>query len=114
MYVNVGTIGYVDYGKTTLTVVMMWVLSVKFGGEVKVFDDIDNVFEECERGITIVIVYVEYEMEVCHYVHVDCLGYVDYVKNMIMGVVQMDGAILVVSVVDGLMFQIWEHILLAW
>lgn len=111
LYVNVGMIGYVDYGKMMLIVVLIKVMVQQYGGEVKGYDQIDNVLEERECGIIIVIVYVEYESDKCYYVYVDCLGYVDYVKNMIMGVVQMDGVILVVSVVDGLMLQICEYIL---
>ena len=94
-HVNVGTIGHVDHGKTTLTAAMTRVLSAKFGGEVKAFDDIDNAPEERERGITIATAHVEYETEARHYAHVDCPGHADYVKNMITGAAQMDGAILV-------------------
>ena len=112
-HVNVGTIGHVDHGKTTLTAAMTRVLSAKFGGEVKAFDDIDNAPEERERGITIATAHVEYETEARHYAHVDCPGHADYVKNMITGAAQMDGAILVVSAADGPMPQTREHILLA-
>ncbi|MDH3376554.1 MAG: elongation factor Tu [Gammaproteobacteria bacterium] len=112
-HVNVGTIGHVDHGKTTLTAAMTRVLSAKFGGEVKAFDEIDNAPEERERGITIATAHVEYETEARHYAHVDCPGHADYVKNMITGAAQMDGAILVVSAADGPMPQTREHILLA-
>ena len=112
-HVNVGTIGHVDHGKTTLTAALTKVLGSKFGGEVKAFDDIDNAPEERERGITIATAHVEYETEVRHYAHVDCPGHADYVKNMITGAAQMDGAILVVSAADGPMPQTREHILLA-
>jgi len=112
-HVNVGTIGHVDHGKTTLTAAMTKVLSTKFGGEVKAFDQIDNAPEERERGITIATAHVEYESEARHYAHVDCPGHADYVKNMITGAAQMDGAILVVSAADGPMPQTREHILLA-
>jgi elongation factor Tu len=112
-HVNVGTIGHVDHGKTTLTAAMTRVLSAKYGGEVKAFDDIDNAPEERERGITIATAHVEYETEARHYAHVDCPGHADYVKNMITGAAQMDGAILVVSAADGPMPQTREHILLA-
>jgi len=112
-HVNVGTIGHVDHGKTTLTAALTKVLSSKFGGEVKAFDDIDNAPEERERGITIATAHVEYETEARHYAHVDCPGHADYVKNMITGAAQMDGAILVVSAADGPMPQTREHILLA-
>ena len=112
-HVNVGTIGHVDHGKTTLTAAMTRVLSAKFGGEVMAFDDIDNAPEERERGITIATAHVEYETEARHYAHVDCPGHADYVKNMITGAAQMDGAILVVSAADGPMPQTREHILLA-
>ena len=100
-HVNVGTIGHVDHGKTTLTAALTRVLSAKYGGEVKAFDDIDNAPEERERGITIATAHVEYETEARHYAHVDCPGHADYVKNMITGAAQMDGAILVVSAADG-------------
>ena len=112
-HVNVGTIGHVDHGKTTLTAAMTRVLSAKYGGEVMAFDDIDNAPEERERGITIATAHVEYETEARHYAHVDCPGHADYVKNMITGAAQMDGAILVVSAADGPMPQPREHILLA-
>ena len=112
-HVNVGTIGHVDHGKTTLTAALTRVLSTKFGGDVKAFDEIDNAPEERERGITIATAHVEYETESRHYAHVDCPGHADYVKNMITGAAQMDGAILVVSSADGPMPQTREHILLA-
>ena len=112
-HVNVGTIGHVDHGKTTLTAALSKVLGSKFGGEVKAFDDIDNAPEERERGITIATAHVEYETDGRHYAHVDCPGHADYVKNMITGAAQMDGAILVVSAADGPMPQTREHILLA-
>ncbi len=112
-HVNVGTIGHVDHGKTTLTAAITRVLSAKYGGEVKAFDDIDNAPEERERGITIATAHVEYESEARHYAHVDCPGHADYVKNMITGAAQMDGAVLVVSAADGPMPQTREHILLA-
>ena len=113
-HVNVGTIGHVDHGKTTLTAAMTKVLSTKFGGtDAKAFDEIDNAPEERERGITIATAHVEYETEGRHYAHVDCPGHADYVKNMITGAAQMDGAILVCSAADGPMPQTREHILLA-
>jgi len=112
-HVNVGTIGHVDHGKTTLTAAMTKVLSNKYGGETKAFDEIDNAPEERERGITIATAHVEYETEARHYAHVDCPGHADYVKNMITGAAQMDGAVLVVSAADGPMPQTREHILLA-
>ena len=113
-HVNVGTIGHVDHGKTTLTAAMTKVLSAKFGGTAaKAFDEIDNAPEERERGITIATAHVEYETENRHYAHVDCPGHADYVKNMITGAAQMDGAILVCSAADGPMPQTREHILLA-
>ena len=112
-HVNVGTIGHVDHGKTTLTAALTKILSAKYGGDVKTFDDIDNAPEERERGITIATAHVEYETEARHYAHVDCPGHADYVKNMITGAAQMDGAILVVSAADGPMPQTREHILLA-
>jgi elongation factor Tu len=112
-HVNVGTIGHVDHGKTTLTAALTRVLSTKFGGDAKAFDEIDNAPEERERGITIATAHVEYETEKRHYAHVDCPGHADYVKNMITGAAQMDGAILVVSAADGPMPQTREHILLA-
>ena len=112
-HVNVGTIGHVDHGKTTLTAAMTMVLARKTGTEVRDFDSIDNAPEERERGITIATAHVEYESEKHHYAHVDCPGHADYVKNMITGAAQMDGAILVVSAADGPMPQTREHILLA-
>ena len=113
-HVNVGTIGHVDHGKTTLTAAMTKVLSTKFGGgSAKAFDEIDNAPEEKARGITIATAHVEYESDARHYAHVDCPGHADYVKNMITGAAQMDGAILVVSAADGPMPQTREHILLA-
>jgi len=112
-HVNVGTIGHVDHGKTTLTAAMTKVLSEKFGGETKAFDEIDNAPEERARGITIATAHVEYESPARHYAHVDCPGHADYVKNMITGAAQMDGAILVCSAADGPMPQTREHILLA-
>jgi len=112
-HVNVGTIGHVDHGKTTLTAAMTKVLAGKYGGEAKGFDQIDNAPEERARGITIATAHVEYQTEARHYAHVDCPGHADYVKNMITGAAQMDGAILVVSAADGPMPQTREHILLA-
>jgi elongation factor Tu len=112
-HVNVGTIGHIDHGKTTLTAAITKVLSEKFGGQSMSFDEIDNAPEERERGITIATSHVEYETENRHYAHVDCPGHADYVKNMITGAAQMDGAILVVSAADGPMPQTREHILLA-
>ncbi|MBV71539.1 MAG: elongation factor Tu [Myxococcales bacterium] len=112
-HVNVGTIGHVDHGKTTLTAAITKVLAEASGGEVKAFDEIDNAPEERERGITIATAHVEYETETRHYAHVDCPGHADYVKNMITGAAQMDGAILVCSAADGPMPQTKEHILLA-
>ena len=113
-HVNIGTIGHVDHGKTTLTAAITRVLAEKMGhGEVKAFDQIDNAPEERERGITIATAHVEYETDNRHYAHVDCPGHADYVKNMITGAAQMDGAILVVSAADGPMPQTREHILLA-
>jgi len=112
-HVNVGTIGHVDHGKTTLTAAMTAVLAAKFGGDVKKYDDIDNAPEEKARGITINTAHVEYQTAKRHYAHVDCPGHADYVKNMITGAAQMDGAILVVSAADGPMPQTREHILLA-
>src|ERR1700674_4776754 len=112
-HVNVGTIGHVDHGKTTLTAAMTLVLSKKFGGEAKAYDQIDNAPEEKARGITINTAHVEYETANRHYAHVDCPGHADYVKNMITGAAQMDGAILVCSAADGPMPQTREHILLA-
>ncbi len=113
LHVNVGTIGHVDHGKTTLTAAITLVQAKKFGGEQKAFDQIDNAPEERERGITIATSHVEYESEKRHYAHVDCPGHADYVKNMITGAAQMDGAILVVSAADGPMPQTREHILLS-
>ncbi len=112
-HVNVGTIGHVDHGKTTLTAALTVVQSKKFGGEAKAYDQIDNAPEEKARGITIATSHVEYESDKRHYAHVDCPGHADYVKNMITGAAQMDGAILVVSAADGPMPQTREHILLA-
>ena len=112
-HVNVGTIGHVDHGKTTLTAAMTRILAAKYGGEERTFDQIDNAPEERERGITIATAHVEYLTENRHYAHVDCPGHADYVKNMITGAAQMDGAILVVSAADGPMPQTREHILLA-
>ena len=112
-HVNVGTIGHVDHGKTTLTAAMTMVLSKQFGGEAKAYDQIDKAPEEKARGITINTAHVEYETKNRHYAHVDCPGHADYVKNMITGAAQMDGAILVVSAADGPMPQTREHILLA-
>jgi elongation factor Tu len=110
---NVGTIGHVDHGKTTLTAAITKVMAEKMGGEFKDYGDIDNAPEERERGITIATAHVEYESDNRHYAHVDCPGHADYVKNMITGAAQMDGAILVVSAADGAMPQTKEHILLA-
>ncbi len=112
-HVNVGTIGHVDHGKTTLTAALTKVMAEKFGGEFKAYDQIDSSPEEKARGITISTAHVEYESTVRHYAHVDCPGHADYVKNMITGAAQMDGAILVVSAADGPMPQTREHILLA-
>ena len=112
-HVNVGTIGHVDHGKTTLTAALTKVMAEKLGGEVKAFDQIDNAPEERERGITIATSHVEYESETRHYAHVDCPGHADYVKNMITGAAQMDGAILVCGATDGPMPQTREHILLS-
>ena len=112
-HVNVGTIGHVDHGKTTLTAALTKVMAEAQGGEVKAFDQIDNAPEERARGITIATSHVEYESENRHYAHVDCPGHADYVKNMITGAAQMDGAILVVSAADGPMPQTREHILLS-
>ena len=111
--VNVGTIGHVDHGKTTLTAALTTILAKKFGGAAKAYDQIDNAPEEKARGITINTSHVEYETETRHYAHVDCPGHADYVKNMITGAAQMDGAILVCSAADGPMPQTREHILLA-
>ncbi|WMC10958.1 elongation factor Tu [Oceanimonas pelagia] len=112
-HVNVGTIGHVDHGKTTLTAAITNVLAKKFGGAARAFDQIDNAPEEKARGITIAASHVEYDTETRHYAHVDCPGHADYVKNMITGAAQMDGAILVVAATDGPMPQTREHILLA-
>ena len=112
-HINVGTIGHVDHGKTTLTAALTTVQAAKFGGETKAYDQIDNAPEERERGITIATAHVEYESDIRHYAHVDCPGHADYVKNMITGAAQMDGAVLVVSAADGPMPQTREHILLA-
>ena len=112
-HVNVGTIGHVDHGKTTLTAAMTKIMAAAHGGDIRTFDQIDNAPEERERGITIATAHVEYETTARHYAHVDCPGHADYVKNMITGAAQMDGAILVVSAADGPMPQTREHILLA-
>ncbi|MBH5792139.1 elongation factor Tu [Neisseria meningitidis] len=112
-HVNVGTIGHVDHGKTTLTAALTTILAKKFGGAAKAYDQIDNAPEEKARGITINTSHAEYETETRHYAHVDCPGHADYVKNMITGAAQMDGAILVCSAADGPMPQTREHILLA-
>jgi elongation factor Tu len=112
-HVNVGTIGHVDHGKTTLTAALTKVMAETYGGTTKAFADIDNAPEERERGITIATAHVEYESKIRHYAHVDCPGHADYVKNMITGAAQMDGAILVCSAADGPMPQTREHILLS-
>src|SRR3954470_10517409 len=112
-HVNVGTIGHVDHGKTTLTAALTQVTALLYGGRARRFDEIDNAPEERERGITINTSHVEYESPLRHYAHIDCPGHADYVKNMITGAAQMDGAILVVSAADGPMPQTREHILLA-
>ena len=112
-HVNVGTIGHVDHGKTTLTAAITTVLAQQFGGEARAYDQIDAAPEEKARGITINTSHVEYETATRHYAHVDCPGHADYVKNMITGAAQMDGAILVVSAADGPMPQTREHILLS-
>ncbi|MEW6184051.1 MAG: GTP-binding protein, partial [Bacillota bacterium] len=112
-HVNIGTIGHVDHGKTTLTAAITLVLSQKGMASYKKYDEIDNAPEEKARGITINTAHVEYETEKRHYAHVDCPGHADYIKNMITGAAQMDGAILVVSAADGPMPQTREHILLA-
>src|SRR5262247_1924408 len=112
-HVNVGTIGHIDHGKTTLTAAITKVLALRGEAEFRSFDSIDNAPEERERGITIAIAHVEYETDNRHYAHVDCPGHADYIKNMITGAAQMDGAILVVSAADGPMPQTREHILLA-
>src|SRR5512139_3532071 len=112
-HVNVGTIGHIDHGKTTLTAAITKVLAMKGWANFRAFDSIDNAPEEKERGITIAIAHVEYETGKRHYAHVDCPGHADYIKNMITGAAQMDGAILVVSSADGPMPQTREHVLLA-
>src|SRR3979411_2416956 len=112
-HVNVGTIGHVDHGKTTLTAALTLVLSKLFGGEAKAYDQIDAAPEEKARGITIAVAHVEYETAKRHYAHVDCPGHADYIKNMITGAAQMDGAIVVVAATDGPMPQTREHVLLA-
>ena len=113
-HVNIGTIGHVDHGKTTLTAAITYVLNKKFGkGDVRSFDSIDNAPEERARGITIATAHVEYSTGKRHYAHIDCPGHADYIKNMITGAAQMDGAILVVSAADGPMPQTREHVLLA-
>src|SRR5216684_8207128 len=112
-HVNVGTIGHIDHGKTTLTAAITKTLSLKGEAEFRPFDSIDNAPEERERGITISIAHVEYETDKRHYAHVDCPGHHDYIKNMITGAAQMDGAIVVVAANDGAMPQTREHILLA-
>jgi elongation factor Tu len=112
-HVNIGTIGHVDHGKTTLTAAITMVLNKKFGGKVMKYDEIDNAPEEKERGITINTSHVEYQTEKRHYAHVDCPGHAHYVKNMITGAAQMDGAILVIAATDGPMAQTREHVLLA-
>ena len=112
-HVNIGTIGHVDHGKTTLTAAISAVLTNKMGGEMMDYDQIDNAPEERERGITIATSHIEYETEARHYAHVDCPGHADYVKNMITGAAQMDGAILVIAATDGPMAQTREHILLS-
>ncbi len=112
-HVNVGTIGHVDHGKTTLTSAITTAQAKKYGGDAISFDNIDKAPEERERGITIATAHVEYESDDRHYAHVDCPGHADYVKNMITGAAQMDGAILVVSAADGPMPQTREHVLLA-
>ncbi|NQS98490.1 MAG: GTP-binding protein, partial [candidate division Zixibacteria bacterium] len=112
-HVNVGTIGHVDHGKTTLTAAITLVLSNKGLSEYRSFDSIDNAPEERERGITIATAHIEYETVNRHYAHVDCPGHADYVKNMVTGAAQMDGAVVVVSAADGPMPQTREHILLA-
>jgi len=112
-HVNVGTIGHIDHGKTTLTAAITKTLALKQMAEFRAFDSIDNAPEERERGITIAIAHVEYETEARHYAHVDCPGHRDYIKNMITGAAQMDGAILVVAAPDGPMPQTREHVLLA-
>ena len=112
-HVNIGTIGHVDHGKTTLTAAITMVLAKKGFSEIEIFDSIDNAPEEKERGITINTAHVEYQTAKRHYAHVDCPGHADYIKNMVTGAAQMDGAILVVAADDGPMPQTREHILLA-
>ena len=112
-HVNIGTIGHIDHGKTSLTAAITKYLALKGKAEYRAFDSIDNAPEERERGITIAIAHVEYETDARHYAHVDCPGHADYIKNMITGAAQMDGAILVVAATDGPMPQTREHILLA-
>src|SRR5687767_6596995 len=112
-HVNIGTIGHVDHGKTTLTAAITSVLSKKGFAEVRSYDSIDSAPEEKERGITINTAHVEYQTDKRHYAHVDCPGHADYIKNMVTGAAQMDGAILVVAATDGPMPQTREHILLA-
>ena len=112
-HVNIGTIGHIDHGKTSLTAAITKYLALKGEAEYRAFDTIDNAPEERERGITIAIAHVEYETDARHYAHVDCPGHADYIKNMITGAAQMDGAILVVAATDGPMPQTREHILLA-
>ena len=112
-HVNIGTIGHVDHGKTTLTAAITMAMNKKFGGEIRRYDEIDNAPEEKARGITINTAHVEYQTEKRHYAHVDCPGHADYIKNMITGAAQMDGAILVIAATDGPMAQTREHVLLA-
>ena len=112
-HVNIGTIGHVDHGKTTLTAAITMTLAKKFGGAAKKYDEIDSAPEEKARGITINTAHVEYQTAKRHYAHVDCPGHADYVKNMITGAAQMDGAILVIAATDGPMAQTREHVLLA-
>src|ERR687898_244011 len=112
-HINVGTIGHVDHGKTSLTAAITKVLAMRGAAQYRAFDSIDNAPEERARGITIAIAHVEYETEKRHYAHVDCPGHADYIKNMITGAAQMDGAILVVAAPDGPMPQTKEHVLLA-
>ena len=112
-HVNVGTIGHVDHGKTTLTAAITKVLAAAGTTEFRAFDTIDNAPEEKARGLTIAIAHIEYETEKRHYAHVDCPGHADYIKNMITGAAQMDGAILVIAADDGVMPQTREHLLLA-
>ena len=112
-HVNIGTIGHVDHGKTTLTAAITMAMTKKYGGEIRRYDEIDNAPEEKARGITINTAHVEYQTEKRHYAHVDCPGHADYIKNMITGAAQMDGAILVIAAIDGPMAQTYEHVLLA-